>query len=29
MPKVKVGDIEMFYAIQGEGEPLLMILIIR
>ena len=26
MPKVKVGDINMYYEIHGEGEPLLMIM---
>lgn len=25
MPTVKIGDIEMFYAIHGEGEPLVLI----
>ena len=26
MPKVKVGDVNMYYEIKGEGEPLLMIM---
>lgn len=26
MPKVKVGDVNMYYEIKGEGEPLLMII---
>ena len=25
MPKVKVGDINMYYEVHGEGEPLVMI----
>ena len=25
MPKVKVGDINMYYEIHGEGEPLVML----
>ena len=25
MPKVKVGDINMYYKIHGEGEPLVLI----
>jgi 3-oxoadipate enol-lactonase len=25
MPRVKVGDINMYYEIHGEGEPLVMI----
>lgn len=26
MPKVKVGDVNMYYEIHGEGEPLLLIM---
>jgi pimeloyl-ACP methyl ester carboxylesterase len=26
MPKVKVGDVNIYYEVRGEGEPLLMIM---
>jgi hypothetical protein len=26
MPKVKVGDIQMYYEVNGEGYPLVMII---
>ncbi len=26
MPKIKVGDISIYYEVHGEGEPLLLIM---